>query len=234
MQNLYNLSDRHSETVLDYCTAENIGFIPWYPLATGSLANPDSPLSSCRGATRCDSRSAGTCVVAQEITGDASDSRHVQGGPSRKQYKSRPSSRSTTNSWRSWSAIYERRPALDHATLNSNKRKNPQPRSHANPQTTFLGAARFRRYARGGLSSSPRLSSRGRSRGCRHGHFPRDDSRGNGWISRRARSRVQARWREAHALQPHHQLQQFLRMGTLERGSTATRESWMEDRAVDG
>jgi pyridoxine 4-dehydrogenase len=45
VQNLYNLSDRHSETVLDYCAAENIGFIPWYPLATGSLANPDSPLS---------------------------------------------------------------------------------------------------------------------------------------------------------------------------------------------
>ncbi len=45
VQNLYNLSDRHSEAVLDYCTAENIGFIPWYPLATGSLANPDSPLS---------------------------------------------------------------------------------------------------------------------------------------------------------------------------------------------
>jgi pyridoxine 4-dehydrogenase len=45
VQNLYNLSDRHSEAVLDYCGRENIGFIPWYPLATGSLANPDSPLS---------------------------------------------------------------------------------------------------------------------------------------------------------------------------------------------
>ena len=45
VQNLYNVSDRHSEAVLDYCTAENIGFIPWFPLATGSLANPDSPLS---------------------------------------------------------------------------------------------------------------------------------------------------------------------------------------------
>ncbi|MGA7215465.1 MAG: aldo/keto reductase [Terrimicrobiaceae bacterium] len=45
VQNLYNLSDRHSEAVLDYCTRENIGFIPWYPLATGSLANPGSPLS---------------------------------------------------------------------------------------------------------------------------------------------------------------------------------------------
>ncbi|MEP6669335.1 MAG: aldo/keto reductase [Chthoniobacter sp.] len=45
VQNLYNLSDRHSQAVLDYCTRENIGFIPWFPLATGSLANADSPLS---------------------------------------------------------------------------------------------------------------------------------------------------------------------------------------------
>jgi pyridoxine 4-dehydrogenase len=45
VQNLYNLSDRHSEAVLDYCTSENIGFIPWFPLATGSLAGPGSPLS---------------------------------------------------------------------------------------------------------------------------------------------------------------------------------------------
>jgi pyridoxine 4-dehydrogenase len=45
VQNLYNLSDRHSEAVLDYCTSENIGFIPWFPLATGSLAKSDGPLS---------------------------------------------------------------------------------------------------------------------------------------------------------------------------------------------
>jgi pyridoxine 4-dehydrogenase len=45
VQNLYNLTDRHSEAVLDYCTQENIGFIPWFPLATGSLANSDSPLA---------------------------------------------------------------------------------------------------------------------------------------------------------------------------------------------
>jgi len=45
VQNLYNLSDRRSEAVLDYCTRENIGFIPWFPLATGSLAGPSSPLS---------------------------------------------------------------------------------------------------------------------------------------------------------------------------------------------
>jgi pyridoxine 4-dehydrogenase len=31
--------------VLDYCTREGIGFIPWFPLATGNLARPGSPLA---------------------------------------------------------------------------------------------------------------------------------------------------------------------------------------------
>jgi len=38
VQNLYNLGDRRSEGVLDYCTAHGIGFIPWSPLADGHLA----------------------------------------------------------------------------------------------------------------------------------------------------------------------------------------------------
>jgi aryl-alcohol dehydrogenase-like predicted oxidoreductase len=45
VQNLYNLSDRHSEAVLNYCTREGLGFIPWFPLATGSLAKPGSRLA---------------------------------------------------------------------------------------------------------------------------------------------------------------------------------------------
>lgn len=44
VQNLYNLADRSSEDVLDYCEAEGIGFIPWFPLAAGSLAKPGSVL----------------------------------------------------------------------------------------------------------------------------------------------------------------------------------------------
>lgn len=44
VQNLYNLSDRSSEDVLDYCAAEGIGFIPWFPLAAGALAKPGSVL----------------------------------------------------------------------------------------------------------------------------------------------------------------------------------------------
>jgi aryl-alcohol dehydrogenase-like predicted oxidoreductase len=45
VQNLYNLSNRKSEDVLDYSEAEGIGFIPWFPLATGDLARPGGPLA---------------------------------------------------------------------------------------------------------------------------------------------------------------------------------------------
>jgi aryl-alcohol dehydrogenase-like predicted oxidoreductase len=39
VQNRYNLADREWENVLEYCERENIGFIPWFPLQTGKLAN---------------------------------------------------------------------------------------------------------------------------------------------------------------------------------------------------
>jgi len=45
VQNLYNLGNRKSEDVLDYSEAEGIGFIPWFPLATGELAQPGGPLA---------------------------------------------------------------------------------------------------------------------------------------------------------------------------------------------
>ena len=44
VQNRYNLTDRGSEDVLDFCEREGIGFIPWFPLATGDLACPGGPL----------------------------------------------------------------------------------------------------------------------------------------------------------------------------------------------
>lgn len=44
VQNRYNLVDRTSEAILDYCAAQNIGFIPWFPLAAGDLAKPGSIL----------------------------------------------------------------------------------------------------------------------------------------------------------------------------------------------
>jgi len=44
VQNLYNLANRQSEDVLEYCEANNIGFIPWYPLAAGDLAREGGAL----------------------------------------------------------------------------------------------------------------------------------------------------------------------------------------------
>jgi pyridoxine 4-dehydrogenase len=38
VQNRYNLIDRSSEDVLDYCEKQAIGLIPWAPLAAGSLS----------------------------------------------------------------------------------------------------------------------------------------------------------------------------------------------------
>ncbi len=44
VQNLYNLSDRKAEALLDHCTEKNIGFIPWFPVAAGDLAKPGGVL----------------------------------------------------------------------------------------------------------------------------------------------------------------------------------------------
>ncbi len=46
VQNLYNLANRKAEAVLDHCTANGIGFIPWFPLAAGDLARPGSVLDA--------------------------------------------------------------------------------------------------------------------------------------------------------------------------------------------
>jgi pyridoxine 4-dehydrogenase len=45
VQNLYNLTTRQHEDVLDYCEQEGIGFIPWFPLAAGDLAKPGGPVA---------------------------------------------------------------------------------------------------------------------------------------------------------------------------------------------
>ena len=39
VQNEYNLGTRKHEAVVDFCEAEGIGFIPWYPLNAGKLAD---------------------------------------------------------------------------------------------------------------------------------------------------------------------------------------------------
>lgn len=45
VQNMYNLTTRRSEAVLDYCEEQGIGFIPWFPLASGALPKPGGPVA---------------------------------------------------------------------------------------------------------------------------------------------------------------------------------------------
>lgn len=40
VQNLYNLTDRTSDDVVQHCEVNGIGFIPWFPLGSGGLARP--------------------------------------------------------------------------------------------------------------------------------------------------------------------------------------------------
>lgn len=42
VQNEYNLGTRKSEDVLDFCEEQGIGFIPWFPLNAGKLAESDA------------------------------------------------------------------------------------------------------------------------------------------------------------------------------------------------
>ena len=44
VQNEYNIGNRKSEAVLEYCEREGIAFIPWFPVAAGKLAQPGGKL----------------------------------------------------------------------------------------------------------------------------------------------------------------------------------------------
>ncbi|HEY0469547.1 MAG TPA: aldo/keto reductase, partial [Polyangiaceae bacterium] len=44
VQNLFNLTNRSSEALLDHAAKLGVAFIPWFPLATGALAKPGGPL----------------------------------------------------------------------------------------------------------------------------------------------------------------------------------------------
>ncbi|MGN6694144.1 MAG: aldo/keto reductase [Aquihabitans sp.] len=51
VQNRYNLIDRASEDVLDRCEELGIGFIPWFPIATGELTKPGGPVAAIEDET---------------------------------------------------------------------------------------------------------------------------------------------------------------------------------------
>jgi pyridoxine 4-dehydrogenase len=46
VQNKYNITDRAHEDVVDYCEKNKLVFIPWFPLAAGSLTRPGGVLDN--------------------------------------------------------------------------------------------------------------------------------------------------------------------------------------------
>jgi aryl-alcohol dehydrogenase-like predicted oxidoreductase len=44
VQNQYNIGNRGADDVIEYCEQNQIGFIPWFPLASGKLSKPGGPL----------------------------------------------------------------------------------------------------------------------------------------------------------------------------------------------
>lgn len=49
VQNRFNLTYREWSGVVDYCEREQLGFIPWFPIATGELAKPGGALDAMTG-----------------------------------------------------------------------------------------------------------------------------------------------------------------------------------------
>lgn len=51
VQNRYNLLDRGSQDVLEVCERDGLGFLPWFPVATGELARSGGPLDELSAET---------------------------------------------------------------------------------------------------------------------------------------------------------------------------------------
>ena len=83
VQNRYNLADRKSEAVLDYCEKHGIGFIPWFPLNAGELAREGSALDEIARRRKATPGPDRARLAAQAQPGHAADSRHRQGRASR-------------------------------------------------------------------------------------------------------------------------------------------------------
>ena len=77
VQNRYNLTDRHGEDVLQACEEARIGFIPWFPLATGRLAESGGPLDRIAGEHEATPAQIALAWLLATLAGDAADPGHV-------------------------------------------------------------------------------------------------------------------------------------------------------------
>ena len=85
VQNPYNLLDRGSEDVLDYCETHSIGFIPWFPLAAGNLAKQGSILDDIAKAHGVAPSQIALARVLKRSPRDAPHPWHEQSRPSRRE-----------------------------------------------------------------------------------------------------------------------------------------------------
>jgi aryl-alcohol dehydrogenase-like predicted oxidoreductase len=53
VQNLYNLSDRRADPLVEHCIKHGVAFIPWFPFANGDLARPGGPLDKVAAEIGC-------------------------------------------------------------------------------------------------------------------------------------------------------------------------------------
>ena len=75
VQNRYSFADREWDFVVDYCEQNNIGFMPWAPMAQTAFRAP-SP-GECRQATERHASAGGPGLGSQALESDAAHSRHV-------------------------------------------------------------------------------------------------------------------------------------------------------------
>ena len=102
VQNRFNLEDRHSEDVLEACEEDGIGFIPWFPLATGRPGAARRPAGRDGAATTTPRRARWRSRGCSRVAGDAPDPGHRHpSSTSRRTWRPRIFSCSSTSSGRS-------------------------------------------------------------------------------------------------------------------------------------
>ncbi len=84
VQNSYNVGDRGSESIVEYCEQNGIVFIPYFPLDGGDLHAIEG-LKPIAAARRRDDLAGWAGLVAASLAGDGADSRHVVARASRRE-----------------------------------------------------------------------------------------------------------------------------------------------------
>ena len=83
VQNQYNIAHRGADDVIDYCEQQGIGFIPWFPLASGKLSRPGGPIDQVAQAVGRHRLPGVPGLAAPPFAGDAAHPGHLVGRPPR-------------------------------------------------------------------------------------------------------------------------------------------------------